>query len=74
VVQPREGSGEPYQCLSNGWCKKRSDFSVVPSNRTTGKGHKLKRKKSFLTVRVIKHLNRLPREVEESPFLEVFKT
>ncbi|KFV45936.1 hypothetical protein N328_12193, partial [Gavia stellata] len=29
--------------------------------------------KNFFTKRVLKHRNRLPREVAESPFLEVFK-
>jgi len=71
-----------YKYLKGG-CLEDEDrlFSVVPSDRTRGNGHKLKHRKfclkmrkNFFTLRVMEPWPRLPREAVESPSLEILKS
>jgi len=54
---------------------------VVPSDRTRGNGHTLKHRrltlkirKHFFPVRLTEHWHRLPMEVVESPYFEMFRS
>ena len=70
-----------FQCLKGAY-KKDGDrlFSRACCNRTRGNGFKLKegrfrrnKRKTFFTMRMVKHWNKLPREVVDAPSLETFK-
>lgn len=61
---------------SRGWSQ-----ALLSSAQWEYRGHKLERRKfclntkqNFLTVRVTRHWNKLPREVMQSSFLEIFRT
>ena len=56
-------------------------FLMMRSNRTRSNGLKLEHRKfhtnmqkTFFMARMMEHWNRLPREVVESPSMEIFKT
>jgi len=72
---------EAFQYLK-GSCRKEGEnlFSKACCDRTRSNGFKLREgrlrldtRKKFFTMRVVKHWNRLPRDVAGAPSLETFK-
>ena len=79
----REDLIDVYKYLMGGGRQiyKARQFLVVCSNRSKSNGLKLEHRKfgtniwkNFVMVRVTEHWNGLPREVVESPTMEIFKT
>jgi len=70
-----------FQCMKGTYKKDREKlFTWVCNDRTRYDSFKLKdsrfrldKRKKFFMMRVLRHWNRLPREVVDAPSLEVFK-
>ncbi|PKU44741.1 hypothetical protein llap_4951 [Limosa lapponica baueri] len=77
----REGFRETFQYLTGAYRRAGEElFMMECSNRMRGNGFKFKERRfrlhnrnKFFTVRVVRHWNRLPRQVVDAPSLEVFK-
>ncbi|KAK4826436.1 hypothetical protein QYF61_009133 [Mycteria americana] len=77
-----DGEAERAGTLQPGEEKAQGEsHQLVPSDRPAGNGHRLTHRrfplnirKHFFTVTVTEHWDRLPREVVESPSLEIFKS
>ena len=83
--EKRRQRGDPINVYKYLKCVRKRDmanaFSVIRGDRARGNGHKLEHRKlltniwkSFFTVRVTEHWNRLPKEIVDSRSPEIFKT
>lgn len=72
-LEKAQGYNQLHKYLKGG-CEEAKLFSLVPCNNTRCNGQNQNIRKLFLTVRVAKHWNKLPRKAVDFLSLEILKS